>query len=176
MIQIEFTSAEIDTLRYEKTYHRNPKVRKRMEALYLKSQKLAHQEICRHVDITRATLATYLKSYQGGGLEALRRVKQYRPRSELEDWSVELKVHFQAHPPRTLAEAHQGIEEVTGLRRSPTQVRACLQRLGMSCRKVGAVPKHTDSEPQRQVQDEFKKKNSNRAWSRPDEASAWSFS
>nr|MDQ2694479.1 helix-turn-helix domain-containing protein [Pseudomonadota bacterium] len=137
MIQINFTPAEIDTLRYEKTHHPHPKVRQRMEALYLKSQKLAHQDICTHVDISRATLAAYLKAYQKGGLEEMRTVRQYRPRSDLEDWAGVLKAHFKAHPPRTVAEAQQVIEQLTGQRRSLTQVRQYLYRLGMSCRKVG---------------------------------------
>ncbi len=157
MIQIDFTRDEIDTLRYEKTHHPHPKVRQRMEALYLKSQKLAHQEICTHVDISRATLASYLKAYQGGGLEALRTVGQYRPRSELDEWAGVLRSHFQAHPPRTVADARQAIERLTGQRRSLTQVRLYLYRLGMSCRKVGPLPKHADCEEQRQAQEEFKK-------------------
>jgi hypothetical protein len=146
-----------------------------MEALYLKSQKLTHQDICAHVDITRATLAAYLKAYQRGGLEELRTVRQYRPSSELDDWAGVLRSHFKAHPPRTVADAQQAIEQLTGPRRRLTQVRQCLYRLGMSCRKMGTLPKHAGCEAHRQAQEEFKKNSSSRGWSRPAKASGWSF-
>jgi hypothetical protein len=47
MIRIEFSEQDlkqIQQLRYE---HAHPRVRRRMEALWLKSQGLEHQEICR---------------------------------------------------------------------------------------------------------------------------------
>lgn len=42
MIEIEFTPEEIDTLEYERYHHPDPKVQKKMEGLYLKSQKVEH--------------------------------------------------------------------------------------------------------------------------------------
>jgi len=47
MITIEFTPEEIEALEYERYHHPDPKVQKRMEVLYLKSQGLTHKEICR---------------------------------------------------------------------------------------------------------------------------------
>lgn len=73
MIQIEFTSEEIDALELERYHHPDPKVQKKMEALYLKSQRLAHQEICRLCRISEPTLVTYLKQYQEGGIEQLKK-------------------------------------------------------------------------------------------------------
>jgi hypothetical protein len=40
MLNIEFTPEEIDTLEYERYHHLDPKVQKRIEAVYLKSQGL----------------------------------------------------------------------------------------------------------------------------------------
>ena len=45
MIQITFTKEEIDELHYERFHHPHPRVQRKMEALYLKSQKYAHKEI-----------------------------------------------------------------------------------------------------------------------------------
>ncbi len=73
MIKIEFTPEEIDALEYERYHHPDPKVQKKMEALYLKSQGIAHQEICRLVRISKPTLAAYLKQYQDGGIEQLKK-------------------------------------------------------------------------------------------------------
>lgn len=41
-----------------------------MEVLYLKSQRLQHQEIRHLCCISKATLTNYLKQYQEGGIEA----------------------------------------------------------------------------------------------------------
>jgi len=73
MIKIEFTPEEIDALEYERYYHPEPKVQKKMEALYLKSQGIAHQEICRLGRISEPTLVVYLKQYQDGGIEQLKK-------------------------------------------------------------------------------------------------------
>ena len=73
MIKIEFTSEEIDALEYERYHHPDPKVQKRMEAVYLKSQGIAHQEICRLGRISEPTLVAYLKQYQNGGIEQLKK-------------------------------------------------------------------------------------------------------
>lgn len=73
MIKIEFSVEEVDALDLERYHHPDPKVQKKMEALYLKSQQLAHQDICRLCRISELTLVAYLKQYQAGGLEQLKK-------------------------------------------------------------------------------------------------------
>jgi len=73
MIKIEFTTEEIDALERERYQHPDPKVQKKMEAVYLKSQGLEHQEICRLCRISEPTLVAYLKQYQEGGMERLKK-------------------------------------------------------------------------------------------------------
>ncbi len=73
MIKIEFSAEEVDALELERYHHPDPKVQKKMEALYLKSQQLAHQEICRLCRISGPTLVAYLKQYQEGGIEQLKK-------------------------------------------------------------------------------------------------------
>jgi len=58
MIRIEFTSEEIDALESQRYHHPDAKVMRKMEALYLKSQGLAHHDICRIVRISETTLTT----------------------------------------------------------------------------------------------------------------------
>jgi len=74
MIKIEFTPEEIDALEYERYHYPDPKVQKKMEAVYLKSQGIAHQEICRLGRISEPTLVAYLKQYQDGGIEQLKKI------------------------------------------------------------------------------------------------------
>ena len=44
MIQIKFTTDEIEKLNYERYHYPHPKVQKKMEALFLKSQGLPHSQ------------------------------------------------------------------------------------------------------------------------------------
>lgn len=141
MIKLEFTSADIEALAYERYYHPHPQVQRKMEVLYLKSQGLSHQDILRLSGITsRTTLAKYLRQYQAGGVEGLKRLDYKGQPSALNPHIPSLKAYFEAHPPRTSAEAQAVIERMTGIKRSPTQIKAFLKRIGMSCRKVGYVP------------------------------------
>jgi transposase len=140
MITIEFTAEQIDALEYERYHYPDPKVQKKLDVVYLKSQGLEHQEICRIGRICKTTLVTYLRQYQEGGLERLKEMHYAGQVSALQEHETTLKEHFKAHPPQTSAEAGTAIEKLTGLKRSPTQVRAFMRRIGMRCRKVGYVP------------------------------------
>ena len=127
MIKIEFTPEEIDALEYERYHHPDPKVQKKMEVLYLKSQKVEHQEICHLCRISKTTLTTYLKQYQDGGIERLKEFGYAGPSSELDEHATTLEDYFKEHPPRTVAEAQHAIQEQTGIERSPTQIRAFMK-------------------------------------------------
>jgi transposase len=153
VIKIEFTPEGIDALEHERYHHPDPKVQKKMEALYLKSQGVEHQEICRLCRISKMTLTTYLKQYQNGGLERLKEFGYAGPSSALDEHATPLEAYFKEHPPRTTAEAQQIIREQTGLERSPTQVQAFMKRLGMKCRKVGYVPGRA-ANPDKQAEQE----------------------
>lgn len=141
MITIEFTSADIEVLAYERYHHPHPQVQRKMEVLYLKSQGLSHQDILRLSGITsRTTLVKYLRQYQTGGIDGLKHLDYKGQPSALNPHIPSLKAYFEAHPPRTSAEAQAVIERLTGIKRSPTQIKAFLKRMGMDCRKVGYVP------------------------------------
>jgi len=131
MIRVEFSQEIIETLEYERYHHPNPKVQKKMEVLYLKSQGLAHQEICRLCQISKMTLTTYLKRYRDGGVERLKQLEYKGQPSALNEHRASLEAYLREHPPRNTAEARAVIEELTGIKRSPTQVRAFMKRIGM---------------------------------------------
>ena len=152
-IQIEFTSEAIAALEYERYHHPDPKVQKKMEVLYLKSQKVKHQEICRLCHITKTTLVAYLKQYQEGGIERLKEFGYAGSPSELNAHTVTLEIYFREHPPRTVAEAQAAIQEQTGIERSPAQIQAFMKRIGMKCRKVGYVPGRA-ANPDKQIEQE----------------------
>lgn len=82
MIKLEFTEAEKQSLHYERYPHPHPRVQRKMEVRWLKSQGVAHREISRLTGISSTTLTSYLRAYQEGGMEALQTVRFYRPQSE----------------------------------------------------------------------------------------------
>jgi transposase len=155
LIQLTFTAEDIEQLHYERFHHPHPRVQRKMEALYLKSQGLPHWEIGQLIRVTKPTLASYFRDYQAGGIAKLRELTFYQPQSELKQHQETLEAYFRAHPPKTLAQAVGAIEELTGIVRSREQVRVFLKSLGMSCRRVGVLPAKADPD----AQAEFLKKN-----------------
>jgi len=140
MITIEFTDKAIEALHYERFHHPHPHVQLKMEALYLKSQKLQHQEICALCQISPPTLCSYVREYQEGGIEKLKELRFYQPQSELTAYQDTIENYFREHLPATVNEAQAKIEELTGIKRNPTQTRQFLKKLGMKHLKVGYVP------------------------------------
>ena len=156
MIRLEFSASDITALEYERYHHPHPHGQRKMEALYLKSQGLSHQEIRRLCRISsKTTLVTYLREYEGGGIAALKQLNYKGSPSELNEHSKSLKAHFEAHPPRTSAEAQAEIERLTGIKRSPTQIKAFLKRIGLKPRKVGYVPGKAATPEKMAEQDSF---------------------
>jgi len=156
MIKINFTQEGINALGYERYHHPHPKVQKKMEAIYLKSQGVKHKEICRLCQISRTTLAVYLKQYQEGGIDRLKELGYKGHPSELREHASSLEEYFKNHPTRTVAEAQAAIEKLTGIKRSPTQVRAFMKQLGLSCRKVGQIPAKATTPDKIKEQEEFR--------------------
>ena len=154
MITISFNEAEKEALTCERYYHPHSRVRQKMETLWLKSQGLQHQEICRLADISEPTLCRYLEDYREGGLEKLKVLNFYQPESELREHEQTIKAYFEKHPPATIKQAMGKIEELTGLKRSDPQVGNFLKAIGMKCRKVGMLPAKANSEKQEQFKQE----------------------
>jgi transposase len=130
MREFEFTDADVAAPRHERFHHPHPRVQEKMDVLWLKSRGLPHTEIARLTDLSRRTVQRYLDEYLAGGLDALRQVKFHRPESDLAKRAPSLEDYFLENPPRTAREAQRVIEQLTGLRRSLTQVRVFLQSLG----------------------------------------------
>lgn len=69
---IEFTSETLDILKKERLTHPVPLVRRRLEALWLKSRGLPNNKIALLVGIYERTLRDYLQLYQQSGVEGLK--------------------------------------------------------------------------------------------------------
>jgi len=125
MDKTELTTAERETLHSWRLHHPHPRVQRKLEALYLKSQGLAPEEIRRLCAISTTTFYRYLHEYREGGIEKLQEGPLHRRRSQLADYRAR-------------------IADLTGLQRGPTPVRQFFKSLGMQPRKVGQIPAKAD--------------------------------
>ena len=154
MRKITCSEADIEALRYWRVQHPDPRVQVRMEALYLRSQRVVHGDILRLCGLSKASFHRHLTAYATGGIEQLKHFEPRRPRSALHHHRTTIEAEFQQRPPATVVEAAARIEALRGIARKPTQVRQCLKALGMNPRNVGMHPAKADIE----VQAAFKKK------------------
>jgi len=149
VIQMTFSFEQIEALTQERFTHRHRFVRRKMEAVLLKTQNLPHQMICRLCGICANTLPNYLAEYQEGGLEQLKEMRFYRPESQLEEHRALVQRELALHPVATIKQARSRIFELTGIKRGLTQVREWLGRCRLKRRKVGMIPAKAD--PQKQA-------------------------
>jgi transposase len=125
---LSFSAEDLRLLAQERYEHPDPRVQKRMEVLWLISQKLTHQKAAKLAGVSRATAERYVALYRSGGVEALRHFDWCKPVSALEQHRHTLEESFRNNPPHTVAEACVRIKEETGLERRPTQVRRFLKK------------------------------------------------
>lgn len=83
MITINLSAADIEALRYWRFQPPDPRVQVRLEALYLRSQRMANEDIVRLCGISKASFHRDLKAYVTGGLEQLKPIDHDRPPSQL---------------------------------------------------------------------------------------------
>jgi transposase len=144
MLRLTFTEEDIKELHEQRYHHPHPRVQMKMEALLLKAKGLPHHQIASCVGVCENTVRSYLKQYQTGGIEALKRLEFHRPTSQLQAHHDTLEAYFKEHPPATIPQAVKLIEQLTGLKRSPTQVGIFLKKVGLKRLKTSAIPAKCD--------------------------------
>lgn len=138
--KVEVGEAERELMQRDRMAHEDRFVRRKLDVLWLLHCGLKQAEVCRISGVSRKSVDRYLTLWEAGGLEAVYEDKQCHPTSALEPHREKIKAEFQAQPPRTVAEAAERIEQLTGVRRCPEQVRLFMHGLGLSWRQVAAVP------------------------------------
>jgi transposase len=127
-------------------YDKNsPKSAKRMalSALLLK-ENMEAKTISRVVGVSERQIRNYRKTYEEQGSSALTSDTSYRPASELEAYKDVIRENLISRPVATASEASERIRVLTGIKRSPTQVRVFLRRLGLKPLKVASIPAKAD--------------------------------
>ncbi len=128
MIRVEFTEEEKRALNYERYHHPHPRVQRKMEALWLKSHGESHKRIAQLTGVSLNVVTRYIKEYQAGGIEKLKGINFYQPKSELSEHQETIENYFKDHPPATIKEAMYAIEKITGLKRTEKSVKKFLNR------------------------------------------------
>src|SRR5882724_3076249 len=126
MIPINLSAADIEALRYGRFQPPDPRVQVRMEALYVRSQRMAHEDMLRLGGMSQASFHRDLKAYVTGGLEPLKPIDPDRPQRALTPYRSTREAYVRAHPPATVGEAAAKITALTGMARRPPPVRQCL--------------------------------------------------
>jgi transposase len=98
----------------------------------------------------RHSVRHWVQLYQNGGFESLCRFKYGTNKSELESHCDSILESFTKQPPMSAREAKSRIEDLSGISRSPSQVRVFMKRHGLRYIKAGHIPAKADSEKQQQ--------------------------
>ena len=139
-LRIELTEEEQAVVNSERDGHPDAHVRRKMLVLWLLHCGLTRQKAAFVAGLGRATVQRYVAAYRQGGLGGLRRWDVRGPVSDLAAHRDAIRQEFARQPARTVAEAAQRIERLTGIRRQPSQTRHFLKGLGLKFQRVRAIP------------------------------------
>lgn len=126
--QFEFSPEIIEEFNYQRYNHLVPLVQRRMDAMRFKAHGMLHKEIAEIIGIAENTLRDYFELYEQGGIEKLKEINYYKPEGKLVKHIVSLETYFRENPPASIKEAQKEVEEITGVKRSETQVREFLKK------------------------------------------------
>lgn len=137
---IALTDDEQRIVHAERESHPEAHVRRKMLVLWLLHCQVTRAKAATIAGLGRATVQRYVAAYRDGGLDGLRQWEVTGPVSDLASHTEAIKQSLTESPVRTVAEACDRIETLTGLHRGPTQVRRFLAGLGFRWQRVRAIP------------------------------------
>jgi transposase len=138
--RIELSEDQQRIVNAERDGHPAAHVRRKMLFLWTCHCGADRETAAKVAGVSRATGERYVAAYREGGLDGLRRWAVKGPVSDLAAHAEAIAAELTARPARTVAEAIDRIEQMTGLRRGPTQTRKFLASLGFTWQRTRAVP------------------------------------
>ena len=138
--RIHLTEQQQHLVNDERHAHPQEHVRRKMLVLWLLQCGLSRDKAAEVAGLGRATVQRYVAAFRTGGLEGLRRWGVLGPVSDLAAHEDLLRESFTKEPSRSMGEACDRIEQLTGLRRQPTQVRKFLKGMGLKWQRIRAIP------------------------------------
>ena len=151
MLQLNLSDAEIRQLSYERYNYPCPTVQKRIHAVHMKAITGSSDTMIGYLTgLHRHSVRYWIQVYQTDGFEGLCQFNYGTNESDLENHSQSILKTFTERPPMTANEAKARIEELTGISRSPSQVRNFMKRHGLRHLQTGHVPAKADTAKQQQ--------------------------
>ena len=138
--RVRLTEDEQRIVQEERALHPQHRVREKMLVLWLLHCGVTREKAALVAGLARSTVQRYVEAFREGGLDGLRRWNVRGPVSDLAAYRDAICESFEKQPVSTTAEACARIEQLTGLRRGPTQVRRFLKDLGMKWQRIRAIP------------------------------------
>ena len=149
MLTLNLSKTEIQRLNYERFNHPSPIVQKRLHAVYFKTMNYCHKEISILADVHPNSVTNFIKQFNEGGMERLIELNYVGPQSELDQHCKTIEKEFKNNPPLSSNEAGYTISILTGIKRSPTQIKSFMKRIGMKFLKMGHIPAKADPAKQK---------------------------
>jgi len=109
-------------------------------AVLLLKENIEPETVSRIVGVSKRQAYNYQRTYETEGVAAIGADTRYRPISELEMHKDIVKADILNNPVATASEASERIMSLTGIKRSPTQVRVFMHRLGLKPLKTASIP------------------------------------
>ncbi len=139
-LRVELSEQEQQVVNAERDSHPQEHVRRKMLVLWLLHCHLSREKAAEVAGLGRATVQRYVAAFRDGGLDGLRRWGVHGPVSDLAAHRDLIRQEFTRQPARSMNEACERIERLTGIRRQPTQVRKFLKGMGLKFQRVHAIP------------------------------------
>jgi len=128
MLQVAISTEDIATIQHDRYYHPQPHIMVRMHALALHHEGESAARIAQLLHRDPRTIRGCLIKYRDGGLKAVYEYEKHKHESELEAYGDLIEKELAKRPPQSAKEAGAIIEELTGIKRSPTQIREFLKK------------------------------------------------
>jgi len=139
-LRIELSDEEQEVVNSERDSRPCQHVRRKMLVLWLLHNGLTRERVADIAGLGRATVQRYVAAFREGRLDGLRHWGVTGPVTDLASYAEQIKEEFTRQPARSTAEACGRIEQLTGIRRQPTQVRKFLKSLGLKWQRIRAIP------------------------------------
>src|SRR6202453_2153340 len=117
--RIALSTKEQEVVNAERDSHPDAHVRRKMLVLWLLHCGVTRAKAATIAGLGRATVQRYVAAFRDGGLDGLRQWDVTGPVSDLATHTEAIKKSLTESPVRTVAEACDRIETLTGLHRGP---------------------------------------------------------
>ena len=144
MFSLNLSEAEIHSVNIERKTHTSKLIRDRLTAIYFTHIGFSRSDCALALDCHINSVTKYIKLYNIGGLELVKKLDYGNTKHELHDKFEEVDKILEQSNCTTVADAQNILQQEFNYNRSKEAVRQLLHRLGFKRRKVGTFPGKAD--------------------------------